>query len=98
MGVPLIIQEKSIGCLSVFSYEEGFSFDEIDEILFSLVAAKVSSRLEISKLATTNAEYLERLYSKQQIETVVRFCKWGSDICGIFWLCLNHKPCISRNG
>ncbi len=71
MGVPLIIQEKSIGCLSVFSYEEGFSFDEIDEILFSLVAAKVSSRLEISKLATTNAEYLERLYSKQQIETVL---------------------------
>lgn len=71
MGVPLIFQNKAMGCLSVFSYEKGFSFDEIDEILFSLVAAKVSSRLEISKLVTTNAEYLERLYSKQQIETVL---------------------------
>ncbi len=71
MGVPLIVQNKAIGCLSVFSYEEKFAFDEIDEILFSLVAAKVSSRLEISKLVTTNAEYLERLYSKQQIETVL---------------------------
>ena len=71
MGVPLIVQNKAMGCLSVFSYESDFGFDEIDEVLFSLVAAKVSSRLEISELKTSNTEYLERLYSKQQIESVL---------------------------
>ena len=64
LGVPLVSSERALGCLALFSLEEGASFTHADQELLTTLSGQISVAIENALLfeqAQRRAEQLETL-------------------------------------